>query len=118
MCGTTKITLGQNAKKNAQLNFYKTTALPCLMYGSETWTLRGTDEGRLEVAGMRFVQHVVGNNILREKKRSNGMRSQLRTMKFDKQIHKEGRKTGWNIYRVCLRKSSQATVILSTDRKT
>jgi hypothetical protein len=51
---TIKITLGHMTRRGTQLKLYKTVTLLCLMYGRETRTLR-TDEGRLQVAEMRFL---------------------------------------------------------------
>jgi hypothetical protein len=31
---------GHKTRKDKQLKFYKTMVLPCLVHGSETWTLR------------------------------------------------------------------------------
>jgi hypothetical protein len=80
------ILFGTQNTGRQKLKFYETTALPCLMYGSETWTLRRTDETRLEV------WHVAGY-ALWGKKRSDEMRSQPGMRKLDKQIHE--RKKNW-----------------------
>jgi hypothetical protein len=47
MYGTIKITLGHKTRKDRQLKVCKTMALPCLMYGKETWT----QMNRRETAG-------------------------------------------------------------------
>jgi hypothetical protein len=44
--------MGHKTRKDMQFKFYKIMALPCLTYGSETWTLRRIDERQLEAAEM------------------------------------------------------------------
>jgi hypothetical protein len=63
MCGTIKIILGHKTKKDTQLKFYKTKALPCLMSSSETRALRRADGRRLEAAEMRVVRCAAGTRL-------------------------------------------------------
>jgi hypothetical protein len=58
MCGKIKIILGGKTRKGKQLKLYKPVALPCLMYRSETWTLRKSDKERLEAEERLFLRHV------------------------------------------------------------
>jgi hypothetical protein len=60
---------------------------PCLIYGSETWTLRRTDDRRFEGAEIRW-----------DKERGDEIRSELRMRKLDKEVP-ERKKNCWNIYR-------------------
>jgi actin-related protein len=97
MFGTTKITLRHKARKNKQLNFYKTMALPFLMYGRGKWTQ--DEKLKEDLSNTDEVCAAYSRLCSGTRKRSNEIRSQLWTRKFDKQIHKEGRKTGCNINR-------------------
>jgi hypothetical protein len=36
---------------------YTTLALPVLLYGSETWTVKSKDKSRLSIAEMRFMRN-------------------------------------------------------------
>jgi hypothetical protein len=42
-------------KNDTHLKFYKILTLPCLMYGSETWTVGRTCERELEAAGILYL---------------------------------------------------------------
>jgi hypothetical protein len=43
ICGVIRRTLNKKTRKETNLKFYKIMAVPVLIYGSETWTLRKTD---------------------------------------------------------------------------
>jgi hypothetical protein len=88
MFGTIKRTSGHKTRKDTPMKLYKTTALPCMIYGSETWTLSRTDERRLGAS----VRYVAGYTLWDEG-RSGEIWSQLRMGKMYKQIH--GRKKKW-----------------------
>jgi hypothetical protein len=60
MCGTIKRTFGTGNKERQAGKFHKTMALRCLLYGSETWTLRRIDERRLKAAEMWSVRCIAG----------------------------------------------------------
>jgi hypothetical protein len=111
MCGTRKRTLGHKTRKDTRLKFYKSMALLYLMYDSDTCTLRRTDERRLEAAKMRFLRYVAGYKERQNKVTTrNGQVGQANTRKEEKfaGISTED----------AIGKSSQATYILSADRKT
>jgi hypothetical protein len=91
ICGKIKRISGKKSREVKPLKFYVTMALPCLMYGSETWALR-TDETRLGASDMRFLRHVAGYTVW-EKERSDEIRSQQGMRKLEKQIHE--RKQNW-----------------------
>jgi hypothetical protein len=42
-------------QKGTQIKLYATLALPVLLYGSETWTVKSKDKSRLTAAEMRFM---------------------------------------------------------------
>jgi hypothetical protein len=71
-CVAIKRTLRHKTKKDTQLKFYKTMALPCLMYGSELLILRRTDERQLKTAKLPFLLSVAGYTVW-DKERSDGI---------------------------------------------
>jgi hypothetical protein len=42
-------------QKGTQIKLYTTLALPVLLYGSETWTVKSKDKSTLTAAEMRFM---------------------------------------------------------------
>jgi hypothetical protein len=60
MCGTIRRVLGKQTRKATQLKFYKTMAIPSLLYGSEGWILRRQDESSIESAEIKFLEAVKG----------------------------------------------------------
>jgi hypothetical protein len=42
--------------KGTRIKFYTTLALPALLYGSKTWTVKSEDKSRLTAAEMRFTR--------------------------------------------------------------
>ena len=62
MCETIRRTL-KSASKGTCLNFFKTVALPTLLYGSENWTLTKGQPNRIQAAEMRFLRHVAGYTL-------------------------------------------------------
>jgi hypothetical protein len=47
-------------QQHTRLNIYRPLARPVLIYGSEAWTIRKTDEKRLQAAGMKFTRKTAG----------------------------------------------------------
>ncbi|MFH4977599.1 hypothetical protein AB6A40_004308 [Gnathostoma spinigerum] len=47
-------------KNNTKLRVYRTAIRPILMYGSSTWTLTKTAEGKLDAAERRFLRRIFG----------------------------------------------------------
>jgi hypothetical protein len=70
-----------------QLSSYKIMALPCLMYDSETWTLRTTDERWFEAAEMQFLWYLSGCSVW-DKEKSDEIRPELAMKKFNKETRK------------------------------
>jgi hypothetical protein len=54
------VTIKEIVTQNKQLIFYKIMPLSCLMYGSETWTVRRKDKRQLEATKVRFQWNVAG----------------------------------------------------------
>jgi hypothetical protein len=42
------------------LTFYEVMAIPVLLYGCETWTLRKTDWNRIQAAEMKYLRTLKG----------------------------------------------------------
>jgi hypothetical protein len=46
--------------KETNLKFYNIIAVPVILYGSETWTLRKRDWNRIQAAEMKYLRTVKG----------------------------------------------------------
>ena len=74
ICGTIHRILKGKARKETELKFYKTMAIPLVTYGSEVWTTTKRDDSRIQASEMRFLRHVQGytrldhirNEVIRE----------------------------------------------------
>jgi hypothetical protein len=60
ICGVIARTLKNKTRKETNLKFYKIMAVPVLLYGSETWTLRKRDWNRIQVAEMKYLKAAKG----------------------------------------------------------
>jgi hypothetical protein len=48
-------------QKGTRIKLYTTPALPLLLYGSETWTVKSKEKCRLTAAEMRFVRKIANS---------------------------------------------------------
>jgi hypothetical protein len=46
--------------KKTRLKLYNTLALPVLLYGSETWTIKASDARRITAAEMKYMRRTAG----------------------------------------------------------
>ena len=46
--------------KKTAIKLYKTLALPFLLYGSETWTIKASDARRITAAEMKYMRRTAG----------------------------------------------------------
>jgi hypothetical protein len=46
--------------KKTRIKLYNTLALPVLLYGSETWTIKGWDARRITAAEMKYMRRTAG----------------------------------------------------------
>jgi len=46
--------------KKTRIKLYNTLALPVLLYGSETWTVKASDARRITAAEMKYVRITAG----------------------------------------------------------
>jgi len=50
----------QKTLKKTRIKLYNTLALPVLLYGSETWTIKASDARRITAAHMKYVRRTAG----------------------------------------------------------
>ena len=50
----------QKTRKKIRIKLYNTLALPVLLYGSETWTIKANDARRITAAGMKYMRRTTG----------------------------------------------------------
>ena len=50
----------QTILKKTTIKLYNTLALPVVLYGSETWTIKARDARRITVAEMKYVRITAG----------------------------------------------------------
>ena len=50
----------QKTFKKTRIKLYNTLALPVLLYGSETWTIKARDARRITAAGMKYMRRTAG----------------------------------------------------------
>lgn len=60
ICGTIRRTLKGKVRKETYMKFYKTMAVPCGLYGSETWTLDTKTRSKIQAAEMKFLRGCLG----------------------------------------------------------
>jgi len=46
--------------KKTRINLYNTLALPVLLYGIETWTIKAMDARRITTAEMKYMRRIAG----------------------------------------------------------
>jgi hypothetical protein len=52
----------QKTLKKTRIKLYNTLALPVLLYGSETWTIKTSDARRITAAEMKYMRRTTGYN--------------------------------------------------------
>jgi len=50
----------QKTHKKTRIKLYNTPALPVLLYGSETWTIKASDARRITAAEMKYMRRTAG----------------------------------------------------------
>jgi hypothetical protein len=50
----------QKTLKKTKIKFYNTLALPVLLHGSETWTIKARDASRISAAEMKYMRRTAG----------------------------------------------------------
>jgi len=50
----------QKTLKKTRTKLYNTLALPVLLYGSETWTIKARDPRRITAAWMKYMRRTAG----------------------------------------------------------
>ncbi|KAJ4434931.1 hypothetical protein ANN_23503 [Periplaneta americana] len=82
LIGTIKRTLINKVDRKTVLKFYKTLAIPTLLYGSETWILTRAQQRRIEAAEMRLLRPLAGFR-LQDHKRNEDIRTWFRERHCD-----------------------------------
>lgn len=85
MCGTIRRTLKGKVREDTQLKFYKTMAVPTLLYGSETWVDKTSYRNNIQSAEMRFLRSVKGYS-LKDKIRNEEIRQKLNIFSVNERI--------------------------------
>ena len=52
--------LAPRISDKTRINIYNTLALPVLLYGSETWTIKASDARRITAAEMKYMRRTAG----------------------------------------------------------
>jgi hypothetical protein len=60
VCGKLRRTFKTKTGKTTQMKFYKVMALPVLLYGRETWTIKTKDMNKIQATEMRYLRLVKG----------------------------------------------------------
>jgi len=50
----------QKTVKKIRMKLYNTLALPVLLYGNETWTIKARDAGRITAAEIKYMRRTAG----------------------------------------------------------
>jgi hypothetical protein len=50
----------QKTLKKTKIKLYNTLALPVLLHGSETWTIKARDASRISIAEMKYMRRTAG----------------------------------------------------------
>jgi len=50
----------QKSPKKTRIKLYNTLALPVLLHGSETWTIKARDASRITAAEMKYMRRTAG----------------------------------------------------------
>lgn len=82
ICGTIQKCLKNRTRKDTRLKFYKTMAVPVVLYGSETWVLSKREQTRLQAAEMKFLRAVKGCT-LEDRNRNEDIRNELGIFSLD-----------------------------------
>ncbi|XP_039281346.1 uncharacterized protein LOC120350716 [Nilaparvata lugens] len=87
ICGTIHRTLKNKVKRVTKLKFYKTMAIPVLMYESESWVVGRKEISRIQAAEMRFLRSVKGCTRL-DLLRNEDIREELKVEPLNEEIKK------------------------------
>ena len=85
ICGTINRTLNNKTRKDTRIKFYKTMAVPVLMYGSESWINTKKGDSKIQAAEMRFLRRVKGCTR-RDLVRNEDVRNELNVYAINEKI--------------------------------
>lgn len=89
--GTIARTLKNKVRKDTLIKFYKTMAIPCGIYGSESWTITKMNERRIQTSEMRFLRRAAGYTRM-DRKRNTEIRQELGVEDVNEMIREYRRK--------------------------
>lgn len=89
--GTIARTLKNKVRKDTLIKFYKTMAIPCGIYGSESWTITKMNERRIQTSEMRFLRRAAGYTKM-DRKRNIEIRQELEVEDVNEMIREYRRK--------------------------
>ena len=68
----------QRTLKKTRIKLYNTLALPVLLYGSETWTVKARDARRITAAEMKYMRRTAGYTWTDYKTNCEGVKNNTR----------------------------------------
>jgi hypothetical protein len=73
-------------KKNTRIKLYSTLALPVLLYGSESWTIKAKGKARLISAEMKFMRRTADGYICSDFKQNTEILEELKVTPIQDKI--------------------------------
>lgn len=93
ICGTISRHLKNKTRKDTQVKFYKTIAVPTMLYGCECWILTERQRSRIQAQEMKFLRRVKGCTR-HDRIRNDEVRKELKIFNINERIDFYRRK--WN----------------------
>jgi hypothetical protein len=103
-------------QKQTSLKIYNTLALPTLLYGSETWTLREQDKSRITAAEIKFMRKTA-KYTRQDHKRNQKIMKELKTNLILEKINSYKEKWIQHVHRMERSKTSTGYPELPTIRE-
>lgn len=85
ICGTIDKTLKNKTRKETRMKFYKTMAVPALLYGSEVWVSSNSTKRKIQSTEMRFLRKTKGCTRM-DKIRNEEIRTELQIFSINDKI--------------------------------
>lgn len=92
ICSTIHKTLRNKTRKETRMKFYKTMAVPTLLYGSEVWVSSNSTKRKIQSAEMYFLRRTKGCTLM-DKVKNEEIRTELQTVSINEQI--ESYRNNW-----------------------
>lgn len=85
-CGTINKYLRNKTRKETLLKFYKVMAVPQLLYGCESWTIRKQDKMKIQASEMKFLRRVKRCTLM-DKIKNEDIRQELNIFSLNEKIN-------------------------------